>query len=84
MRLSSLVARVNKETFGIDKLMQRVEKRHGAEADSILISRILLRATTITPKAVYAVLNTEPGHRLSLSPRKGLLYEGKGLVHSQP
>ena len=69
VRLASLIKRVNREKLGIDKLMQRVEKRPGAHADSIVVSRILLRATTISPKAVYTILNTEASFHLSLLER---------------
>ena len=53
--LTSLVERASRATREMEKLHQRLDKREGSSADAILVAKILLRASMLSPRAVYAV-----------------------------
>ena len=59
VRLNGLVSRVLKEKNEIDRMLQRVDAMQGGSSNSALISRALLRATSMTPRVLYTVMNCE-------------------------
>ena len=68
-KLNALVPRVLKDKSELDKMLQRVDTRQGDSSDSALITRALLRATSMTPRVIYSVINCEEEglHPLELS-----------------
>ena len=53
--LTSLVERASRDTRDMEKLHQRLDKREGISADATLVAKILLRASMLSPRSVYAV-----------------------------
>ena len=53
--LTSLVERASRDTRDTDKLQQRLDKREGRSADATIVAKILLRASMLSPRSVYAV-----------------------------
>ena len=75
--LTSLVERASRDTRDTDKLYQRLAKRDGSSADATLVAKILLRASMLSPRSVYAVRTVVAD---ALPPGEELLYDGAVVV----
>ena len=55
--LMSLIERATRDTRDMEKFDQRLDNREGGNADATLVAKILLRASMLTPRSVFAILN---------------------------